>query len=154
MRNLKILCNFAVLMGTSPVDWAGPDVQDEKTSGDTCTASPPGQGKIEGPRAQHQRLPAAASEKTVAAHQAAPQQEHRPPTGWTCHAQQSTFAPDGTVLIDKSSFRCHAAGKSHEVWQGLHASPRSAPSKGRSCAQTIVGLRVLVPCQSHTFSCP
>ena len=50
-----------------------PDVQDEKTSGDTCTASPPGQGKISGPRAQHQRLPAAASEKTVAAHQAAPQ---------------------------------------------------------------------------------
>ena len=40
------------------------------------------------------------------------------------------FAPDGTVLIDKSSFRRHAAGKSHEVWQGLHASPRSAPSKG------------------------
>ena len=31
---------------------------------------------------------------------------------------------------DKSSFRRHAAGKSHEVWQGLHASPRSAPSKG------------------------
>ena len=40
------------------------------------------------------------------------------------------YAHDGTVLIDKSSFCCHAAGKSHEVWQGLHASPRSAPSKG------------------------
>ena len=40
------------------------------------------------------------------------------------------FAHDGTVLIDKSSFRCHAAGKSREVWQGLHASPRSAVSKG------------------------
>ena len=40
------------------------------------------------------------------------------------------FAPDGTVLIDKSSFHRHAAGKSHEVWQGLHASPRSASSKG------------------------
>ena len=39
-------------------------------------------------------------------------------------------AHDGTVLFDKSSFRCHAAGKSHEIWQGLHASPRSAPSKG------------------------
>ena len=39
-------------------------------------------------------------------------------------------AHDGTVLIDKPSFRRHAAGKSHEVWQGLHASPRSAPSKG------------------------
>ena len=26
--------------------------------------------------------------------------------------------------------RCHADGKSHVVWQGLHASPRSAPSKG------------------------
>ena len=38
------------------------------------------------------------------------------------------FAHDGTVLIDKSSFRRHAAGKSREVWQGLHASPRS-PSK-------------------------
>ena len=35
------------------------------------------------------------------------------------------FAPDGTVLIDKPTFCCHAAGKSHEVWQGLHASPRS-----------------------------
>ena len=40
------------------------------------------------------------------------------------------FAHDGTVLIDKSSFCRHAAGKDHEVWQGLHASPRSAPSKG------------------------
>ena len=39
------------------------------------------------------------------------------------------FAHDGTVLIDKPSFRRHAASKSHEVWQGLHASPRSAPSK-------------------------
>ena len=39
------------------------------------------------------------------------------------------FAHDGTVLIDKPSFRRHVAGKSHEVWQGLHASPRSAPSK-------------------------
>ena len=40
------------------------------------------------------------------------------------------FAPDGTVLIDKSSFCRHAAGKCHGVWQGLHASPRSTPSKG------------------------
>lgn len=40
------------------------------------------------------------------------------------------FAHDVTVLIDKPSFRRHAAGKSHEVWQGLHAAPRSAPSKG------------------------
>ena len=70
--------------------WARPDVQDEKTGGDTCTASPPDQGRISGPRAQHQRLRAAASEKTVAAHQAAPQQEHRPPTGRTCHAQPET----------------------------------------------------------------
>ena len=30
------------------------------------------------------------------------------------------FAHDGTVLFDKSSFRRHAAGKSHEGWQGLH----------------------------------
>ena len=43
---------------------------------------------------------------------------------------RTPFAHDGTVLIDKPSFRRHAAGKSHEVWQGLHASPRSAPSKG------------------------
>ena len=40
------------------------------------------------------------------------------------------FAPDGTFLIDKSSFCCRAAGKYHEVWQGLHASFRSAPFKG------------------------
>ena len=40
------------------------------------------------------------------------------------------FAPDGTVSIDKSRFRAKLAGKHHEVWQGLHASPRSAPSKG------------------------
>ena len=33
------------------------------------------------------------------------------------------FAHDGTVLIVKSSFRRHAAGKFREVWQGLHASP-------------------------------
>ena len=76
--------------GDFPVDWADLMCRTRKTSGDTCTASPPGQGKIWGLRAQHQRLPAVASEKTVAAHQAAPQQEHRPPTGWTCHAQQST----------------------------------------------------------------
>ena len=40
------------------------------------------------------------------------------------------FAHDGTVSIDKSSFRTKLAGKHHEVWQGLHVSPRSAPSKG------------------------
>ena len=40
------------------------------------------------------------------------------------------FAHDGTVLSDKSSFRRHAAGNFREVWQGLHASPKSAPSKG------------------------
>lgn len=40
------------------------------------------------------------------------------------------FAHDGTVSIDKSSFRTKLAGKHNEVWQGLHVSPRSAPSKG------------------------
>ena len=40
------------------------------------------------------------------------------------------FAHDGTVLIDKPSFRRHAAGKFLEVWQGLHASCKSAHSKG------------------------
>ena len=52
-----------------------------------------------------------------------------------CKAIQSLglpapFAHDGAVLIDKPSFPRHAAGKPHEVWQGLHASPRYAPSKG------------------------
>ena len=64
------------------------------------------------------------------------------------------FAHDGTVLIGKSSFRPQAAGKSHEVWQGLHASPGSAHSKGPSCARVIAGLHASVRCQSHTFSCP
>ena len=40
------------------------------------------------------------------------------------------FAHDGTVSMDKSSFRAKLAGKHHEVEQGLHRSPRSAPSKG------------------------
>ena len=40
------------------------------------------------------------------------------------------YAHAGTVLIDNSGFRCHAAGKSHEVWRGVHASPKSASSKG------------------------
>ena len=44
------------------------------------------------------------------------------------------FAPDASVYIDKNSFSIKLAGKQHEVWQGLHASPRSAPSKGaKSC---------------------
>ena len=40
------------------------------------------------------------------------------------------FAHDGTVSTDKSSFHTKLAGKHHEVWQGLHVSPRSAPSNG------------------------
>ena len=43
-----------------------------------CTALPPDQGKTEGPGVQHQRRPAAAGEKPVAAHQAVLQQEHWP----------------------------------------------------------------------------
>ena len=43
------------------------------------------------------------------------------------HEGQTAAQPD---LIDKPSFRRHAAGTSREVEQGLHASPRSAPSKG------------------------
>ena len=39
-------------------------------------------------------------------------------------------AHDGAFFIDKSSFCCHAAGSLYEVWQDLHASPRSAPFKG------------------------
>ena len=64
------------------------------------------------------------------------------------------LAPDGTVLIDKSSFRRHAADKSHEVWQGLHASPRSAPTKGAKLCTYYRWLRASVLCQSRTFSCP
>ena len=40
------------------------------------------------------------------------------------------FTHDGAVAIDKSSLCFKPAGKHHKVWQGLHASPRSAPSKG------------------------
>ena len=57
-----------------------------------------------------------------------------------------------SVLIDKASFRRHAAGKSHEVWQGLHASLGLRPPKGPSCARIIAGLHALVQCLSHTFS--
>ena len=64
------------------------------------------------------------------------------------------FAHDGTVLIDKPSFRRHA-GKSHEAWQGLHAAVPLGlrPPKGPSCARIIAGLHALVRCLSHTFSC-
>ena len=65
------------------------DLQVGKTSGDMCIASLPNQGKTEEVRVQHQRRPAAAFDKPVAAHQAVPQQEHRPTPGWICHAQQS-----------------------------------------------------------------
>ena len=40
------------------------------------------------------------------------------------------FAPDGSVSIDKSSISRKIAGKQYDVWQGLHAFPRSSPSKG------------------------
>ena len=37
------------------------------------------------------------------------------------------FAHDGTDHVDKARFRRHAAGKFHQVWQGLQALFRSAP---------------------------
>ena len=40
------------------------------------------------------------------------------------------FPPDASVSIGTSSFSNKLAGKQHEVWQGLHDSPRPAPSKG------------------------
>ena len=40
------------------------------------------------------------------------------------------FAHDGTVSIDKSSFRAKLAGKHHEVWQGLHVSPAVCAFRG------------------------
>ena len=43
----------------------------------------------------------------------------------------SRFAHDGTVLINNSSIRCHGTDRYHELWQGLHACPKSAPSKHR-----------------------
>ena len=70
-------CDISKFSATLQCSWGVPnrrgrcDLQDEKTSGDMRIASPLRQGKIEGPRAQHQRQPAAASEKPVAAHQAA-----------------------------------------------------------------------------------
>ena len=70
---------------------------------------------------------------------------------WAC---RHLFAPDGTVLIDKSSSRRHAAGKSHEVWQGLHASPRSAPSKGAKLCTDHCWSACLGPVPEPHFQLP
>ena len=68
MRDLKVLCNPAVLIGIA--QFLGRSaLQDEKASGSMHTASRPAQGKIEIPRAQPQRWPAAALEELAAAHQ-------------------------------------------------------------------------------------
>ena len=64
------------------------------------------------------------------------------------------FAHDGTLSTDKSSFRAKLAGNHHEVWQGLQASPRSAPSKGAKCAHTTGGLCALGLSLSPFITCP
>ena len=77
MQNFRNPCNFAVLKvleSLKPVRVKRRleklDLQDKIISVSMCTASPPDQGKTEGPRVQHQRRPAAAFEKPVAAQQA------------------------------------------------------------------------------------
>ena len=42
--------------------------------------------------------------------------------------------------MGKSSFCTEPASKHHEVWQGLHVSPRSAPSKVRGKSRVRQGL--------------
>ena len=40
------------------------------------------------------------------------------------------FASDGSVCIDLPMYHKHAGDRAQQVWEGLHISPRTCPSKG------------------------
>lgn len=55
----------------------------------------------------------------------------------------------GTFSSNKSSFRTRLAGKHHELWQGLHVYPQSAPSKAAElCTYRLYALDSPSPAKS------
>ena len=49
----------------------------------------------------------------------------------------SPFSSSGIVALNSLLVRGNMEGQHRKVWDGLHVSPRLAPSKGASCARTL-----------------
>ena len=49
----------------------------------------------------------------------------------------SPLSSSGIVALDSLGVQANMEGQLRKVWDGLHVSPRTAPSREPSCARTL-----------------